>query len=348
MPAEDRLGPRELADEGITRLELAPGGDPVAPVAFVDLDRWGPHDPVPVPADEPHRVLIGVAEAPPPDRLSPLLHALAFTLVPAGQGAGGPERVGVADPWATAASVAEYAEAAPRAAVTLAGLLRLTERLPVAEGLTAESLAYSTLLAGPEFAAWRARSPRRPVPSHPEPVLLSREGSLLRVTLNRPQRHNAFSRDVRDGLVEALDLARLDPTITEVELSGKGPSFCSGGDLDEFGTTPDAATAHLIRVRQSAGHAVHRAAGRIRARVHGACIGAGIEVPAFAGRVEATPEACFQLPELRMGLVPGAGGTVSVTRRVGRWRTAYLVLSGAPIDVRTALEWGLVDACEAR
>ncbi len=53
------------------------------------------------------------------------------------------------------------------------------------------------------------------------------------------------------------------------------------------------------------------------------------------------------LPELGLGLIPGAGGTVSVTRRIGRWRTAYLVLSGRTIDADTALDWGLIDAIES-
>ncbi|CNJ87542.1 enoyl-CoA hydratase%2C EchA8_4 [Mycobacterium tuberculosis] len=56
----------------------------------------------------------------------------------------------------------------------------------------------------------------------------------------------------------------------------------------------------------------------------------------------------FGLPELSLGLIPGAGGTVSVTRRIGRWRTAYLVLSGRLIDAATALDWGLVDAVSAQ
>jgi enoyl-CoA hydratase/carnithine racemase len=222
-------------------------------------------------------------------------------------------------------------------------LLPLTASLPVLAGLVAESQAYSMLLAGPEFLAWRERTPRRVVADQDgEPVLLSREGAVLRIALNRPRRHNAFSHDVRDGLVAALDVALADPS-ARVELTGRGPSFCSGGDLDEFGTAPDVVTAHLIRLHRSPGAAVHACADRVRAVVHGACIGAGIEIPAFAGCLLARSDAYFRLPELRMGLIPGAGGTVSVTRRIGRWRTAYLALSGQPIDVPTALRWGLVD-----
>jgi enoyl-CoA hydratase/carnithine racemase len=126
-------------------------------------------------------------------------------------------------------------------------------------------------------------------------------------------------------------------------LRGAGPSFCSGGDLDEFGTAPDVSTAHLIRTSRSAGHRIDQLRDRITAEVHGACIGAGMELPGFAGRVIAAPDARFALPELAMGLIPGAGGTVSLPRRIGRWRTAWLALSGAQIDAGTALRWGLID-----
>jgi enoyl-CoA hydratase/carnithine racemase len=77
--------------------------------------------------------------------------------------------------------------------------------------------------------------------------------------------------------------------------------------------------------------------------VHGACIGAGVELPAFAGRVVARPDATFRLPEVSMGLVPGAGGTVSIPRRIGRERFAPWALAGETIDATTALSWGLVD-----
>jgi enoyl-CoA hydratase/carnithine racemase len=80
-----------------------------------------------------------------------------------------------------------------------------------------------------------------------------------------------------------------------------------------------------------------------RAEVHGRVLGSGLEMAAFCGRVAASPDAVFGLPELSLGLIPGAGGTLSVTRRIGRWRTAYLVLSGRTVDAATALAWGLVD-----
>ena len=76
--------------------------------------------------------------------------------------------------------------------------------------------------------------------------------------------------------------------------------------------------------------------------------GAGIELPAFARRIVCTPDSFFQLPEVAMGLVPGAGGTVSLPRRIGRQRTAAMALSRRRVDAHDALHWGLVDAIEPR
>ena len=81
-------------------------------------------------------------------------------------------------------------------------------------------------------------------------------------------------------------------------------------------------------------------------KLHGRVLGSGVEMAAFCGWVVCSPETVFGLPELQLGLIPGAGGTVSITRRIGRWRAAYLFLSGQSIDADTALDWGLVDAIE--
>ena len=101
-----------------------------------------------------------------------------------------------------------------------------------------------------------------------------------------------------------------------------------------------------MRTTRNAGIHLAGLADRVVAHVHGPCVGAGVELPAFAGRVVARSDTTFLLPEVAMGLVPGAGGTASIPRRVGRHRTAYLALSGRPIDATTALEWGLVDALD--
>ena len=66
-------------------------------------------------------------------------------------------------------------------------------------------------------------------------------------------------------------------------------------------------------------------------------------MPAAKARTVARPDATFTLPEVGMGLVPGAGGTVSIPRRIGRQRTAWLALTGSPLDLPTAVSWGLVD-----
>ncbi|MCH2171461.1 enoyl-CoA hydratase/isomerase family protein [Myxococcota bacterium] len=239
-------------------------------------------------------------------------------------------------------------ERTPLASLALVQLLRLNESQDVRAGLVCESLVYSMLQAGPEFQAWLATrpAPRTREASREPAVLARREGDHLLLELNRSEKRNAFSAEMRDALCEGLQLALCDPSISRVRLSGLGPSFCSGGDLDEFGSFPDPATAHAIRTTRSAGRLLDGCAERVQSRLHGACVGAGIELPAFGRHITARRDTFFQLPEVSMGLVPGAGGTVSILKRMGRQRTAWLALSGSRLDSETALRWGLIDALE--
>lgn len=249
-------------------------------------------------------------------------------------------------PWVCAppGGIEAAVRAAPGPATALVQVLRATEALPVPAALTVESMAYSMLQHGGAFRAWLRDRPRRaPRAGSAEPVRLARAGGRLDVVLDRPHVHNALDAALRDALCDAFDVVLADPSVTEVHLRGNGPSFCSGGDLDEFGTATDAAAAHLVRVARSVGRRVHGCADRVTAHLHGACIGAGIEIAAFAGRVVATPDTSIRLPELGLGLIPGAGGTVGLPRRIGRHRTAWLVLSGEPVDAEQARRWGAVD-----
>jgi enoyl-CoA hydratase/carnithine racemase len=235
----------------------------------------------------------------------------------------------------------------PMAAVTIAQVLRIGASLSDDAALTVESLAYGLLQSGPEHAHWlegRGRSTRPRIPG--SALLVERNQATMTITFNRPQLRNIYDDEMRDALIEALRAVAADPSIEYVSLRGAGPAFCSGGDLRSFGTLPDPATAHLVRATRSADRWLIASSPRLTAYLHGFCIGAGIELGAFASRIVAASDTKIRLPEMSMGLMPGAGGTVSLSRRIGRARTAYLALSGVVIDVSTALQWGLVDIVE--
>lgn len=246
------------------------------------------------------------------------------------------------------ADIAERCRRRPHTAAICDDVLRAVDpAAPAWAGVVTESLAYSVLQAGPEFAGWLAERGPATAPDTSDPVLIERDGAILRLRFNRPQRHNAFNNAMRAALLDGLAVADADTSIDEVVLSGEGRSFCSGGDLAEFGGFTDVPSAHLARTRYSPALALDaltaRLGARCRADIHGQVLGSGLEMAAFCGRVRAHPDTVLGLPELNLGLIPGAGGTVSITRRIGRWRTGYLMLSGRTIDAPTALRWGLVD-----
>ncbi len=284
----------------------------------------------------------GVADALPPCGSLPVVVAWVGDEF----GAAGPAEADVIVGEGDVDDLVAAVERAPIAATTLAVLLRSQPLLDVEAGLAAESAAYSTLQAGAEFAAWRSAAASTPDDRGGPAVSACRDGDVLTVTLTRPHRHNAISTQLRDELTEALTVAVVDPSISTVHLCGEGRSFCSGGDLGEFGSRSDPASAHRVRLARSPARLIHRLRERTVVHTHGATYGGGVEMAAFAGRVLAHPDTRFALPEVGLGLIPGAGGTVSLTRRIGRQRTAALGLTGRSIDTTTALRWGLIDEIE--
>ncbi len=232
----------------------------------------------------------------------------------------------------------------PIAAMTLCQVLRITENMPLEQALTVESLAFSALQASEEHRCWQATHVPKPTESDSgPPVLLDREGDVLEAILNRPTRRNSFSVEIRDSLVETFQMVCMDESIKKVILKGAGKCFSVGGELDEFGHVPNSAAGHMIRSIQFPARWLSRCADRVEVEVQSACIGAGIELPSFAGKIHAKANAYFQLPELSMGVIPGAGGCIGIPRRIGRQRTAYMAISGKKIKAAQALEWGLID-----
>lgn len=351
------------------RLELTADGTPANPLVPVDLDMWRDAGPTAVAAAagviaSALPVTVGLLSGRRSPELLPLLDAVSLTVTDAPATTGrrvisrtppGRDVIGVGDLLGEASldtavgRLREAVERSPRAAVACGRLVRQTAVLDTAGGLAAEASAYSMLLGGPEFQRWReSRGEPRRIDPGPEPVLIDRSGDDLLITLNVPERRNAFSAAVREALLEALTLAEDDPSVKSVELRGAGPSFCSGGDLAEFGLASDLVAAYLVRMTRAPWRVIDRIAPKVTVFAQGACVGAGTEMIAYAGRVVAAPDAFFQLPEVSMGLVPGAGGSVSVTRRIGRHRAAWLMLTGDRLPAETARAWGLVDEIEGR
>jgi 1,4-dihydroxy-2-naphthoyl-CoA synthase len=294
---------------------------PDMPLAFVDLDK----------ADDqggkivlPPFPVIGIGG----DRAHPMAAALDAVIEPPVQ----------------ADQLAAQVAANPGAAAVFVQLLRLLPQLDARSGLVAESLAYAALQRGDEHRAWIAAQQRADAASVAAgDLLVDRDGGTLEITLDAPESGNAIDRAMRDALHDALSIAALDPAIVRVKLRANGKTFSLGAALHEFGTTVDPVTAHRIRCRTLPAWQAEQCADRLEVHVQGACVGSGLELAAWAVRLTASRRAWFHLPELAMGILPGAGGCVSLTRRIGRQRTALMVLSGKRLTAQQALEWGLVD-----
>lgn len=318
------VGAREFARCASSAAALDALLDRYAPLVLIDLDDGAE----PVDMGVTPLVVVGVTAH--PDRVSPEW-SIADVIVSTSDDS-------------TIDGITSTVRSNPLAATALVLLLRGAHERTLTDALITESATYSMLQSGPEFWSWRSANPPRVRAEGEGPtVRIGRVGDLLEVTLARPDVRNALNATMRDELYDALNVAAADPSL-RIRLTGEGPAFCSGGDLDEFGTRPDPTSAHLLRLRRSVGLCIAHLGARIEVQVHGACRGSGVELPAFAHRVVARSDATFGLPEVALGLVPGAGGTASIPRRIGRWRTAELALSGRAIDAPTALSWGLVDA----
>lgn len=283
-------------------------------------------------------IAVGFASGPPPSGCGPILAQLTTSLVGAGDDV---TSVVVGDPAAEVSRLLAAVAANPQASSVLGQVLRSDVGSPAA-AIWVESLAYSALMNGEEFLSWRRRLPGRDRSPSVDAVRVHVVDDVLRVVLDRPDQRNALDAAARGALSDALDIAIADDSL-RVEFLGVGPVFCSGGDLDEFGAATDPALAHRLRLERGPALRALAVSDRMTAFVHGPCVGSGIELPAFARRVVAAAGTTFRLPEVSMGLIPGAGGTCSVARRIGRWRAAWWMLSGSELSTERASSWGLVD-----
>jgi enoyl-CoA hydratase/carnithine racemase len=171
-------------------------------------------------------------------------------------------------------------------------------------------------------------------------ILVHKEGPLLTIQINRPDKKNAITNEMYEGLVEALTLATNDPHIIAVKLQGTGDCFTAGNDLADFlsmeGLSTNAPAARFLKALVSCPKI-------LMAVVQGAAVGIGTTMLLHCDFVVASTEARFQLPFINLALVPEAASSLLLPARIGYLRAAELLLLGEPFSAETALQFGLVN-----
>jgi enoyl-CoA hydratase len=169
-------------------------------------------------------------------------------------------------------------------------------------------------------------------------VDVEREGEVVRLFLNRPEKANALNSAMLKELRHALE--GLDARV--VVLAGRGKTFCGGADITELrALNAETGPAFVTRIHEVCA-AIRDLPVPVVARLHGAVIGAGLEIAAACDLRVAAEGTKFSMPEVKLG-IPSVVEAALLPRLMGSGRAAWLVLTGEPIDARRALEWGLVE-----
>jgi len=165
---------------------------------------------------------------------------------------------------------------------------------------------------------------------------LTREGDIAVLTVNSPP-VNALSANVRDGLSAGIAQAAADPAVKAIVLICDGRTFIAGADISEFGKPPKGASLHDVQA------AIEGSAKPVIAAIHGSAFGGGFELAQACHYRVAVPSAQFGQPEIKLGIIPGAGGTQRLPRLIGVEKALEANVSGNPFSAKLAHEWGAVD-----
>ncbi|HEY0114182.1 MAG TPA: 3-hydroxyacyl-CoA dehydrogenase NAD-binding domain-containing protein, partial [Allosphingosinicella sp.] len=170
------------------------------------------------------------------------------------------------------------------------------------------------------------------------PITTTRHGDILIISSNNPP-VNALGHAVREGLVRGIEEADDDEAVKAVVIICEGQTFFAGADISEFGTPKSFAAPMLPHVVDI----IENCTKPVVAAIHGTAFGGGLEVALASHYRVALPSAKLGVPEVKLGLLPGAGGTQRLPRVAGVGRALEMAATGNPIGARDAYECGLVD-----
>ena len=168
------------------------------------------------------------------------------------------------------------------------------------------------------------------------------ESGILTITLNRPEKLNAMSTDVLRALSESFTSAKENTDVKGVLLTGKGKAFCAGADISRLAECDAQSGYQFACFGQDVFRQLETLGKPSLAAINGYAFGGGCELMMAATLRIASTTAQFGQPEVKLGIIPGYGGTQRLARLVGKGRALDLCLTGRFINAETALSWGLV------
>lgn len=182
----------------------------------------------------------------------------------------------------------------------------------------------------------------------PPLTLVERRGPVAVLTLNRPEKHNAMSLEMKDAVVRALRELDHDPAVRVIIVTGAGDkAFVAGADIAEFrGRSP--AEQQRMYQEGTVYDAVDRVSKPLIARIDGYCFGGGLELALACDIRISSERSVYSQAEVNIGIIPGGGGSQRLPRLVGLGTALKLTLTGDRIDAYEALRIGLVDEVVAR
>lgn len=174
--------------------------------------------------------------------------------------------------------------------------------------------------------------------------LMSQEqNGILILRLNRPEKHNSLNQDLLQALDTAILHAKHKNSIRAILLIGNGKSFCAGADINRLAECDAQSGYEFAKIGQGVFNRLEQLGKPSLAALHGHVLGGGCELAMSAHLRMAHQETFLGQPEVKLGVIPGYGGTQRLSRLVGRARAMDLCLSGRFIDANTASQWGLVN-----
>ncbi|VVC76974.1 Short-chain-enoyl-CoA hydratase [Aquicella siphonis] len=173
--------------------------------------------------------------------------------------------------------------------------------------------------------------------------IIPHDSGILQISLNRPEQLNALSREVLQRLSRVFHDARQDASIRAILLTGEGKGFCAGADIKQLVALNGQQGLEFARFGQQVFRSLEMLGKPSIAAVHGFAFGGGCELAMAATIRLAAANTNFGQPEIKLGVIPGFGGTQRLARLIGKGRALEICLTGRRFKAEEALQWGLVN-----